>query len=133
MTYIHTHSGAKVNIEDPRPETIHIEDIAHALTFLCRGGGNTNVFFPVSRHCVYGAQEAIARGLDEHLVLTGEFFHAKAAALEEAVHDHGKGEGVVLVEGGPAVAVGLEVGEPGDGVLEFGVFAFFLLEHKPSP
>ena len=46
---------------------------------------------------------------------------------------NGKGEGVVLVEGGPAVAVGLEVGEPGDGVLEFGVFAFFLLEHKPSP
>ena len=63
MTYIHTHSGAKVNIEDPRPETIHMEDIAHALTFLCRGGGNTNIFFPVARHCVYCAQEAIRRGL----------------------------------------------------------------------
>ena len=76
---------------------------------------------------------AVAVGLDEHVVPAGEFLNGEAAALEEPVHDHGKGEGVVLVEGGPAVAVGLEVGKPGDGILEFGVFAFFLLEHKPSP
>ena len=52
MAIINTHSRRQVNVADPRPETIDIEDIAHALTFLCRGGGHTEFFFPVARHCV---------------------------------------------------------------------------------
>ena len=69
MATINTHSRRQVNVADPRPETIDIEDIAHALTFLCRGGGHTEFFFPVARHCVYCAREAAARGLSREVVL----------------------------------------------------------------
>ena len=69
MTIINTHSGRQVNIRNPQPETIDIGDIAHALTFLCRGGGHTNFFFPVARHCVYCAREARARGFSKEVVL----------------------------------------------------------------
>lgn len=69
MAIINTHSRRQVNVADPRPETIDIEDIAHALTFLCRGGGHTEFFFPVARHCVYCAREAKARGYSDEIVL----------------------------------------------------------------
>ena len=69
MTTINTHSGRQVNIASLDPATIHIGDIAHALTFLCRGGGHTDFFFPVARHCVYCAREARARGYSREVVL----------------------------------------------------------------
>ena len=69
MTIINTQSGRQVNIAAPDPDTIHIGDIAHALTFLCRGGGHTSFFFPVARHCVYCAREAQARGCSREVVL----------------------------------------------------------------
>ncbi|MBQ8589486.1 MAG: hypothetical protein IJ486_03430 [Firmicutes bacterium] len=69
MTYIHTYRGNAVNIENPQLEVIDIEDIAHALAFLCRGGGHTKFFFPVARHCVYCAKEAQARGYSNEVVL----------------------------------------------------------------
>lgn len=69
MTAINTYSGKQVDIEDPKAESIDIEDIAHALSFICRGCGNTNIFFPVARHCVYCAKEAKARGASDIVVL----------------------------------------------------------------
>lgn len=69
MTLLNTHSGKQVDIENPTPETIDIQDIAHALSFLCRGGGSTNIFFPVARHCCYCAMEAQARGLSDDVIL----------------------------------------------------------------
>lgn len=69
MTLINTHSGKRVDIEHPDPKTIDIEDIAHALSFICRGSGNTNIFFPVARHCYYCAAEAKERGLSAAVVL----------------------------------------------------------------
>lgn len=58
-----------VSIDHPDPDTILIEDIAHALSFLCRGSGQTNFFFPVARHCVLCAREAEARGCSRDTVL----------------------------------------------------------------
>jgi hypothetical protein len=37
---------------DPRPEDIAIEDIAHALAFVCRFGGHCRQFYSVAEHCV---------------------------------------------------------------------------------
>jgi len=69
MSVIKTHSGRMVDVAKPDPELIDINDIAHALSFLCRGGGHCNVFFSVARHCVYCAQEARARGFSDVVVL----------------------------------------------------------------
>jgi len=58
-----------VDVAKPDPELIDINDIAHALSFLCRGGGHCNVFFSVARHCVYCAQEARARRFSDAVTL----------------------------------------------------------------
>lgn len=37
---------------DPRPEEVHLEDIARALSMQCRWGGHVRQFFSVAQHCV---------------------------------------------------------------------------------
>lgn len=69
MAIIHTYSGKRVDIVCPDQEQIALTDIAHALSFLCRGSGQTRVFFPVARHCVFCAREALAEGLPREVAL----------------------------------------------------------------
>ncbi|MBQ3080325.1 MAG: hypothetical protein IJC48_10070 [Clostridia bacterium] len=69
MTIINTYSGKQLDVENPSAGSIDINDIAHALSFICRGSGNTNFFFSVARHCVYCAREAWARGMSVRVVL----------------------------------------------------------------
>lgn len=83
MTVINTYSGKQVDIEDPKAETIEIEDIAHALSFICRGCGNTKIFFPVARHCVYCAKEAKARGASDVVVLACLLHDASEAYMTD--------------------------------------------------
>lgn len=45
---------------DPRPEDIHIESIAHALSMQCRYGGHVRHFYSVAEHCVLLAMWAPA-------------------------------------------------------------------------
>lgn len=57
-TYIFTNSGSKVDLIDPKPETILIEDVAHHLARLCRFTGACSEFYSVAEHCVRAAQKA---------------------------------------------------------------------------
>lgn len=41
---------------DPRPEDVTIEDIAHALSNVCRWGGRVREFYSVASHSVHVAQ-----------------------------------------------------------------------------
>lgn len=41
---------------DPRPEEVHIEDIAHHLGNICRYTGGTSRFYSVAEHSVYVSQ-----------------------------------------------------------------------------
>lgn len=50
---IRTVSGKYVNVFDPDPETICIEDIAHALSQQCRFGGHLPQFYSVAQHCIF--------------------------------------------------------------------------------
>ena len=51
--FIATFSGRAFWPFDPRPEDVVIEDIAHALSMLCRFGGHTQRFYSVSEHSIH--------------------------------------------------------------------------------
>ena len=49
---IRTVSGRYVNLIHPDPDTLHIEDIAHALSNIPRFGGHLPIFYSVAHHSV---------------------------------------------------------------------------------
>lgn len=55
-----TRHGRKFYPLDPRSDEIHIEDIAAALSKLCRYGGHCLHFYSVAEHCVHVANAAPA-------------------------------------------------------------------------
>ena len=55
-TKIKTYTGKFVNPFDMRDEDFDIEDIAHALSNLCRYTGHTKFFYSVAQHSVYVSQ-----------------------------------------------------------------------------
>lgn len=54
--WIATHTGRKMWPLDPHPDDIHIADIAHALSQLCRYTGHTKNFYSVGEHSVLVSQ-----------------------------------------------------------------------------
>lgn len=54
--WMQTCTGRAFYPMDPRPQEIHIEDIAGALSKLCRFGGHTLRFYSVAEHCVVMAE-----------------------------------------------------------------------------
>ena len=55
---INTISGIEVDLLDPRPDMICIEDIAHSLAFQCRFGGHVKKFLSVAQHSIMVAAMA---------------------------------------------------------------------------
>lgn len=51
-----TYTGKLVDLQHPERFSIDIEDIAHALSQLCRFAGHTNRFYSVAQHSVIVAQ-----------------------------------------------------------------------------
>jgi hypothetical protein len=47
-----THTGKIVDIQNPTPDMINIEDIAHALSMICRFAGHCREFYSVAEHSV---------------------------------------------------------------------------------
>lgn len=66
MTWILTHSGKRVDLLLPDPETLDIEDVAHALARLCRFTGHTSKFYSVAQHSVLVA-ESMPKGSSKAL------------------------------------------------------------------
>ena len=67
--YISTYTGIRFYPAEPDAEGICIEDIAHALSLLCRGNGHVSKYWSVAQHSILCAREAAARELPDRLVL----------------------------------------------------------------
>ena len=60
---IRTWTGVFFSPLEPHPEDIRAEDIAHALSLLCRANGHFSCFYSVGQHCLACEAEASAAGL----------------------------------------------------------------------
>ena len=69
MSYITTYTRKHFDPVHPDPENICIQDIAHALSMLCRGNGHVSSFWSVGEHCICCAKEALGRGYSKRLAL----------------------------------------------------------------
>jgi len=56
MSWIQTHTGRRVDFLNPDPNQINIEDIAHALSQICRFTGHSSEPYSVAQHCCYVSQ-----------------------------------------------------------------------------
>lgn len=65
--YITTYTGRHIDPVHPISDLICIEDIAHALSLICRGNGQVKTFFSVGQHCINCAREALARGYSNRI------------------------------------------------------------------
>jgi len=62
MEHIVTFKGERFTPLAPDINQIHIEDIAHSLSLMCRANGHIDYFFSVAQHSINCAVEAKARG-----------------------------------------------------------------------
>ena len=58
--WIQTFSGRRFWPLEPKPEDVCIEDIAHALSMLCRYNGHCRIFYSVAEHSIH-VQSIMAR------------------------------------------------------------------------
>jgi len=62
MEHIVTFTGEEFTPLDPDINRIHIEDLAHSLSLLCRANGHIDRFFSIAQHSINCTNEAKARG-----------------------------------------------------------------------
>lgn len=96
--------GECYDFDNPNPEIITVEDMAYALAFTVRWRGQTRFrgqrcFYGVGQHCVFGAEEALAEGLD-HRTAFGFLMHEP----DEVVLPDFPGPGKACVPGFKAFA-----------------------------
>lgn len=85
MATMNTYLGRKFDPMEIRPEDIQIEDIAHALSMLCRGGGHLTHFYSVGQHSINCAKEAKARGWSKRMILACLLHDASEAYISDII------------------------------------------------
>ena len=80
-----TFTGRHFDPMQIRTEDICIEDIAHALSLMCRGGGHLKYFYSVAQHSLNCAAEAKARGWSGKLQLACLLHDASEAYLSDII------------------------------------------------
>jgi hypothetical protein len=73
-----TYTGIAFWPLDPREDEIAIEDIAHALSMVCRYGGHCRKFYSVAEHCVH-----VSRHVPTPVALEGLLHDASEAYLAD--------------------------------------------------
>jgi hypothetical protein len=77
--YIGTYTGIHFYPLDPHPEDVNLEDIAHALSNICRFNGHVNDFYSVGTHSLNVCAVLIAWGESEQVQLYGLLHDAAEA------------------------------------------------------
>ena len=81
--YIMTYTKKLFYPTDPRGNDVCIEDIAHALSLICRANGHFPRFYSVGQHSISCAREAIARNLPKRLILACLIHDSSEAYLSD--------------------------------------------------
>ena len=80
-----TFTGRHFDPMQIRTEDICIEDIAHALSLMCRGGGPLKYFYSVAQHSLNCSAEAKARGWSGKLQLACLLHDASEAYISDII------------------------------------------------
>ena len=80
-----TFTGRHFDPMQIRTEDICIEDIAHALSLMCRGGGHLKYFYSVAQHSLNCSAEAKARGWFGKLQLACLLHDASEAYISDII------------------------------------------------
>ncbi|MDR3564558.1 MAG: phosphohydrolase [Negativicutes bacterium] len=67
----------------PEVDEVKLEDIAHALSQMCRANGHFKTFYSVAQHSLNCAQEARARGLTDRIQLACLLHDASEAYISD--------------------------------------------------
>lgn len=79
--WIGTYTGKQLWPLDPRPEEVCLEDIAHALSQICRFNGHANRFCSVAHHCLNVERILEQRGFNKKIRLYGLLHDAAEAYI----------------------------------------------------
>ena len=85
MATMNTYTGNKIDPMNMTASDISIQDIAHALSLTCRGGGHVSYFFSVAQHSINCMNEAKARGWSERLQLACLLHDASEAYISDII------------------------------------------------
>jgi len=83
MEHIVTYRGEQFTPLDPDINQIHIEDIAHSLSLLCRANGHIDYFYSIAQHSINCANEAKARGYSARIQLICLIHDASEAYISD--------------------------------------------------
>lgn len=85
MSTMGTFSGRRFDPLMMTPEDVTLEDIAHALSLLCRGGGQLKYFYSVGQHCINCMKEAKARDWSKRMQLACLIHDASEAYISDII------------------------------------------------
>ena len=85
MSVMNTFYGRTFDPMEMTEENVALEDIARALSLLCRGGGHIRHFYSVAQHSINCAKEAKARELPERMQLACLLHDASEAYISDII------------------------------------------------
>lgn len=85
MNYMRTYTGKKIDPLNININQIDINDICHALSFLCRGNGHLKEFYTVACHSIHCCYEAKSRGYSKKIQLICLLHDASEAYLSDII------------------------------------------------
>ena len=81
--FIQTYTGGRFDLDDPQPEQVSIEDIAHALSLICRYTGHVRVPYSVASHCILVSRILEDAGHSPETVYAGLLHDSQEAYIQD--------------------------------------------------